>query len=63
MTNHTRTGKNGTRNRKRYIPDMTLVWGHGVAGERGIHAGWERLVNGDVAPGEGECQPNRGGGN
>lgn len=42
---------------------MTLVWGHGVAGERGIHAGWERLVNGDVAPGEGECQPNRGGGN
>lgn len=35
------------------IPDLELVWGRGVSGEHGIHAGWDRVTTGSVAPHEG----------
>ncbi|KAL4949550.1 hypothetical protein BDW69DRAFT_174219 [Aspergillus filifer] len=33
-------------------PDLELVWGEGVAGEKGIEGGWERLCNSQVKPDE-----------
>lgn len=31
------------------IPDLKLVWGHGVSGGNGLHDGWEKVTNGSVA--------------
>lgn len=35
------------------LSDFELVWGRGVSGEYGIHAGWDRITTGSVAPHEG----------
>ena len=39
-------------NKERNIPDLELVWGHRVSGESGVHAGWDRVTNGSIAPHE-----------
>ncbi|KAL3456380.1 hypothetical protein BJX64DRAFT_41516 [Aspergillus heterothallicus] len=33
-------------------PDLKLVWGEGVAGDKGMGAGWDRLCQGQVKPEE-----------
>lgn len=38
--------------KERHIPDLELVWGRGVSGESGVHAGWDRVTNGSIAPHE-----------
>lgn len=35
------------------LPGFQLVWGRGVSGDSGIHAGWDRVTTGSVAPHEG----------
>ncbi|KAL2821219.1 hypothetical protein BJX63DRAFT_443652 [Aspergillus granulosus] len=40
------------KNREVAVPDLKLVWGEGVPGEKGLAGGWRRLTKGDVAPEE-----------
>ncbi|CEL09835.1 hypothetical protein ASPCAL12964 [Aspergillus calidoustus] len=39
-------------NREAAAPDLRLVWGEGVVGEKGIEGGWTRLTRGEVKPEE-----------
>ncbi|KAJ5731538.1 uncharacterized protein N7483_006046 [Penicillium malachiteum] len=34
--------------RHKWAPDMKIVWGHGISGDRGIEGGWTRLCRGEV---------------
>lgn len=38
--------------KKSNVLDLELVWGRGISGEHGIHAGWDRVTAGSVAPNE-----------
>ncbi|KAL4971933.1 hypothetical protein BDW66DRAFT_155176 [Aspergillus desertorum] len=44
--------KRWLEDREAAAPDLHLVWGEGIAGERGIAAGWDKLCAGSVAPGD-----------
>ncbi|KAL2829577.1 hypothetical protein BJY01DRAFT_254982 [Aspergillus pseudoustus] len=39
-------------NREAAAPDLQLVWGEGVVGEKGIEGAWTRLTRGEVKPEE-----------
>ncbi|KAJ5622507.1 hypothetical protein N7528_005739 [Penicillium herquei] len=34
--------------RHSWAPDLKIVWGHGISGDRGIEGGWTRLCRGEV---------------
>ncbi|KAL3461028.1 hypothetical protein BJX64DRAFT_300375 [Aspergillus heterothallicus] len=40
------------KNQQAVAPDLKIVWGEGVVGEKGIEGGWTRLTKGGVRPEE-----------